>query len=91
MMFTLALDPAQVLFQSAGPSDMLEASDADDVEVVHTSGGYLGFQRALGHRDFYPNGGSWPQPGCALDYAGTLHRYTFLALPVYISGPLLFR
>lgn len=74
MWVVLALDPAQVLFQSAGPSDMLEASDADDVEVVHTSGGYLGFQRALGHRDFYPNGGSWPQPGCALDYAGTLHR-----------------
>lgn len=71
MLCTLALDPAQVLFQSAGPSDMLEASDADDVEVVHTSGGYLGFQRALGHRDFYPNGGSWPQPGCTLDYAGT--------------------
>jgi hypothetical protein len=48
----------------------LDPSDARLVEVVHTSGGYLGFGEPLGHRDFFPNGGSWPQPGCILDYAG---------------------
>nr|CAD7394098.1 unnamed protein product [Timema cristinae] len=72
------LDPAKVLF-SATPLDLrLDATDAHLVEVVHTSGGYLGFDSPIGHRDFYPNGGFWPQPGCALDFIATCsHRRAY--------------
>nr|CAD7409252.1 unnamed protein product [Timema poppensis] len=72
------LDPAKVLF-SATPLDLrLDATDAHLVEVVHTSGGYLGFDSPIGHRDFYPNGGFWPQPGCALDLIATCsHRRAY--------------
>lgn len=65
------MDPALVLYESSGPQDRIDASQADLVEIIHTSGGYIGFQKSLGHRDFYPNGGVWPQPGCVVDYAGT--------------------
>lgn len=42
----------------------LEKSDAEFVDVIHTCAGYLGMRRSIGHADFYPNGGSVPQPGC---------------------------
>lgn len=61
------LDPAYPLFQDVGPEDRLDSSDAYVVEVVHTSGRYLAFHDPLGHVDFYPNGGDWPQPGCLYD------------------------
>jgi len=57
------------LFSSSGPDERLDYSQAKLVDVVHTSGGFLGFNKRLGHRDFYPNGGGWPQPGCTIDYA----------------------
>lgn len=69
-MLLLGLDPALVLYESSGPQDRIDASQADLVEIIHTSGGYIGFQKSVGHRDFYPNGGVWPQPGCVVDYAG---------------------
>lgn len=62
------LDPARVLFEGLGPKQRLDKADADVVEVVHSSGGYLGFSQPLGHRDFFPNGGEWPQPGCVFDF-----------------------
>ncbi|KAJ8875391.1 hypothetical protein PR048_023286, partial [Dryococelus australis] len=58
--------------------DRLDPGDAQQVEVVHTSGGYLGFDSPLGHRDFFPNGGYWPQPGCILDLVATCsHRRAY--------------
>jgi len=35
------------------------------VDVIHTDGGLLGNPAAMGHADFYPNGGRPLQPGCA--------------------------
>jgi hypothetical protein len=72
--FFLGLDPAGVLFSSSGPEERLDSSQAKLVDVVHTSGGFLGFKKRIGHRDFYPNGGAWPQPGCKIDYAGNDHK-----------------
>ncbi|RZF45329.1 hypothetical protein LSTR_LSTR010416 [Laodelphax striatellus] len=73
-----ALDPAQVLFTGVEKNKRLDENDAILVEVVHTSGGYLGFQDTIGHRDIFPNGGSWPQPGCFLDYAAVCsHRRAY--------------
>jgi hypothetical protein len=57
------LDPAGPNFYQSEIADRLDSSDALFVDVIHTDGaprmvsgfGYLG---ALGHVDFYPNGGS---------------------------------
>jgi len=43
----------------------LAQSDAEFVEVIHTDGGVFGFPVALGHADFFPNGGFPQQPGCS--------------------------
>lgn len=42
----------------------LAFTDAEYVQVIHTSGGYLGVQHPIGHADFYPNFGC-VQPLCS--------------------------
>jgi len=63
------LDPAQPLFELAGPGGRVDKSDAEFVEIVHTNSGVLwhgclSIKEAIGHVDFYPAGGEH-QPGCA--------------------------
>ncbi|KAJ0175653.1 hypothetical protein K1T71_008812 [Dendrolimus kikuchii] len=60
------LDPARPLFEipSMPPEYRLEKSDADFVDIIHTSSGLLGYKRSHGHADFYPNSGKPIQPGC---------------------------
>ncbi|KAJ3626153.1 hypothetical protein MTP99_016671 [Tenebrio molitor] len=60
------LDPALPGFNSPELVDggHLNKSDADFVDVIHTCAGYLGMKMSIGDADFYPNGGSVPQPGC---------------------------
>ncbi|XP_022209645.2 uncharacterized protein LOC111065654 [Drosophila obscura] len=58
-----ALDPALPFFRYAQDKERLAKADADYVEVLHTSVGSYGFDRPLGHADFYANWGS-QQPGC---------------------------
>ncbi|XP_033150122.1 phospholipase A1 [Drosophila busckii] len=58
-----ALDPALPFFRYAQEKERLTKDDADYVEVLHTSVGSYGFDRPLGHVDFYANWGS-KQPGC---------------------------
>ncbi|XP_025025769.1 pancreatic triacylglycerol lipase-like isoform X2 [Python bivittatus] len=63
------LDPAQPYFQGTPPEIRLDKSDAEFVDVIHTDSApiipYLGFgmSQAVGHLDFYPNGGE-QMPGC---------------------------
>ncbi|XP_055941634.1 pancreatic triacylglycerol lipase-like [Argiope bruennichi] len=62
------LDPAGPFFQNAPNEVRLDVTDADFVDVIHSNGGDnyiegLGIKEAIGHMDFYPNGGS-SQPGC---------------------------
>lgn len=62
------LDPAQPCFREADTSVHLHKSDAPFVDVIHTNGKLLtslglGVPEAIGHVDFYPNGGK-TQPGC---------------------------
>ncbi|KAF6211247.1 hypothetical protein GE061_014364 [Apolygus lucorum] len=59
------LDPALPLFLVGG-EDTLSTRAANFVEVVHTCGRVAGIFEAIGHVDFYPNGGVLPQPGCSL-------------------------
>ena len=57
------LDAAGPLFSLSSPSERLDKSDAQYVEVIHTSAGSLGFLDPIGHADFFVNGGM-NQPGC---------------------------
>ncbi|PNF40155.1 hypothetical protein B7P43_G09763 [Cryptotermes secundus] len=63
------LDPAQPLFEGYKKVVQLDADDALFVEVIHTDAKPTvpllgaGILRAVGHVDFYVNGG-WSQPGC---------------------------
>jgi len=72
------MDPALPLFSFDNPGGRLDKGDASYVDVIHTCGGWLGFERGLGHADFYPNGGSFTQPGCGSDITGnTKFEYNY--------------
>lgn len=58
-----ALDPAGPQFTGTSPEHRLDPTDAQFVDVLHTDIDALGFREALGHIDFYANGGT-DQPGC---------------------------
>jgi hypothetical protein len=62
------LDPAGPFFSLNDTETRLDTTDADFVDVIHTDSGsltdgQLTFIEAIGHVDFYPNGGI-DQPGC---------------------------
>ncbi|XP_050441631.1 pancreatic lipase-related protein 2-like isoform X2 [Adelges cooleyi] len=61
------LDPAGPAYYNAPPANRLDYTDAQFVDVIHTGGTSrlfgLGLRKAIGHIDFYPNGGQ-KQPGC---------------------------
>ncbi|KAF8786114.1 inactive pancreatic lipase-related protein 1-like [Argiope bruennichi] len=62
------LDPAGPYFRRTDPAVRLDPTDAIFVDVIHTNAADiifsgLGTTDAVGHMDFYPNGGS-KQPGC---------------------------
>ncbi|XP_015908744.2 pancreatic triacylglycerol lipase-like [Parasteatoda tepidariorum] len=62
------LDPAGPFFQHASDEVRLDKTDAKFVDIIHTNGGSniaqgFGLYEAIGHVDFYPNGGT-RQPGC---------------------------
>lgn len=60
----LGLDPAFPLYMFGGDTGRLSYNDAKFVDVIHTDGGVFGYPWALGHADFFPNGGTPLQPGC---------------------------
>lgn len=77
------LDPASPLFETISgivdPEFRLDPTDAQFVDVIHTSGSAFGFLAPLGHADFYPNNGKFPQPGCSF-VPTTSKFYVFLLL-----------
>lgn len=65
-----AHDPARPLFETPWllPENLrLSKNDAEFVDVIHTDSGNYGMITAIGHVDFYPNGGKRFQPGCEND------------------------
>ncbi|XP_060838912.1 pancreatic triacylglycerol lipase-like isoform X1 [Rhopalosiphum padi] len=62
------LDPARPLFLSKRSAERLNNTDAQFVDVVHTTNLVLGQHKPIGNIDFYPNGGISNQPGCRYDY-----------------------
>lgn len=73
----VALDPS--LHGWTHNPDILSADAAGVVEVIHTTGGILGYDYPLGDLDFYPNGGSF-QNGCGTDVSCShIYSYAFYA------------
>ncbi|KOB75067.1 Uncharacterized protein OBRU01_08153 [Operophtera brumata] len=54
-----ALDPSGPCFRRLGPEDRIDASDADLVDIIHTNIDGYGFAGAVGHVNFYVNGGEF--------------------------------
>ncbi|XP_043267034.1 inactive pancreatic lipase-related protein 1-like [Venturia canescens] len=67
--YVVGLDPALPLFYFADEGHRISNKDANHVQIIHTNAGLLGYMSAIGHSDFYPNGGSM-QLGCLLDVTG---------------------
>ncbi|XP_053930029.1 lipase member H isoform X4 [Cuculus canorus] len=68
------LDPAGPLYRGKPPSERLDPTDAQFVDVIHSDTDGLGYGEALGHIDFYPNGGD-DQPGCPLTIFSGYYAY----------------
>lgn len=66
-----ALDPALPIYEHKNLSERLHMDDAEFVQVIHTCGSFISFEDSLGHVDFYPNGGKFPQPSCVQPRTGT--------------------
>ncbi|XP_013191073.2 pancreatic triacylglycerol lipase [Amyelois transitella] len=58
------LDAAYPGFYPALLGRAAAAGDAEFVDVIHTDGGGYGAPNAVGHADYWPNGGIAKQPGC---------------------------
>ncbi|XP_028129780.1 pancreatic triacylglycerol lipase [Diabrotica virgifera virgifera] len=65
----VGLDPAGPLFREERTDNRIDASDAENVQIIHTNGGKMGYLAPCGDSDFYPNGGK-SQPGCGFDLGG---------------------
>ena len=59
--FYLGLDPSEYAFPLELIDNCLDITDASFVDVIHTS--EISYKNAVGHVDFYPNGG-FLQSGC---------------------------
>lgn len=57
-----ALDPAKPCFSKT--EHKLDKSDAEFVQVIHSSAGILGLEQPIGHADVYVNGVAGKQPEC---------------------------
>ena len=62
------LDLAGPLFERTTKDVRIDKSDCSYVDIIHTNGGneddgFLGINAAVGHADYYPNGGH-KQPKC---------------------------
>ena len=100
------LDPAAPQFQGH-PGTHLVKEDANFVDVIHTAAvgrgpeiynllrGRLGMSELVGSVDFFPNGGTTPQPPCAKETAITrffsfpcshIEALTYFRLSVFSEG-----
>lgn len=58
------LDPAYPLYYGTADNKELYKNDAARVDIIHSDKGICGGPTSTGHVDFYPNGGTRPQPMC---------------------------
>lgn len=81
-----ALDPAKPCFADISEQYKLDQTDADFVSVLHTDVLARGILSAVGHVDFYINGG-FNQPGC-VDRNGELGGCNHDRAAVYYAEAL---
>ncbi|XP_076288999.1 phospholipase A1-like [Lasioglossum baleicum] len=74
----VALDPAFPNFALSKPGERVARGDADYVQVIHTNAGVLGYERAIGDVDFYPNNGN-SQAGCRSNTCSHLRSFRYFA------------
>ena len=90
------LDAAGPLFEKTSKEVRIDKSDADFVDLIHTNGGdeldgMCGIHAAVGHADFYANGGG-RQPGCAFYDAECHHmRATLIYVDSVNNGGCVFQ
>ncbi|XP_072763430.1 pancreatic triacylglycerol lipase [Anoplolepis gracilipes] len=84
----MALDPARFEFESKRPGERVDKTDADSVQVIHTSS--LGISEPIGDADFYPNGGNL-QPGCSRIVPACAHSRSFEYYAESVTNPTGFR
>ncbi|CAB3227798.1 unnamed protein product [Arctia plantaginis] len=73
-----ALDPAGPCFSNVSASGRLNRTDAEYVDVIHSNAGMLGIKEPVGHKDFYPNGGS-SQTGCYISICDHSRAWEYFA------------
>ncbi|XP_076638116.1 pancreatic lipase-related protein 2-like [Colletes latitarsis] len=77
--YVVGLDPALPKFRTSGTNARIGRGDGRYVTIIHTCGGLLGFEAAIGDSDFYPNGGT-VQPGCEVNISCSHGRsYVYFA------------
>lgn len=83
----VGLDPARPLYETKGPNERIDRSQAKYVEIVHTCAGLLGIAKPLGTSDFYANDGR-NQPGCTADLTGgCAHERSYLYFTQSLKHP----
>ena len=75
---------------SGDTSSHLSAGDAKFVDVIHSDGGFFGIPWALGHADFYPNGGVALQPGI-ISELDTHKKYEINNVVFFLSSQDVFK
>lgn len=64
------LDPAAPLFEGIIFSDYNRLTKEDaELVVIHTDGSVFGYANHAGDIDFFPNSGTYLQPGCFIEDA----------------------
>lgn len=85
------LDPSRPFINMKERNGRLSDDDAVLVDVVHTNAGFLGEQTAIGHLDFYANGGK-KQPGCDHElFWSCSHARAVLLFTESINNPEAFK
>ncbi|KAL0811799.1 hypothetical protein ABMA28_009228 [Loxostege sticticalis] len=80
-----SLEPSGPCFRTLDPTERLDASNADFVEVIHTNIDGYGMAARMGHVDFYVNGGEY-QPSELLMYPCISTCSHFRVLPLWVSA-----
>lgn len=78
--YIVGLDPALPFFSLKHTGHRLTYTDAKYVQIIHTSGGFLGIKHPIGHADFYPNYGC-KQPGCKGIASGKIEKKKINRIP----------
>lgn len=83
------MDPAGPFYNTTATKDKLAKGDAQFVQVIHSCAGGLGYNGVLGDADYWPNGGTRPQPGCEelveLDLLGNVSDLQNICLLIHTT------